>query len=389
MKLFGQGRGCNLKKINKLNFTVVCNKFGRKVTSRKKKQLGGLKTSRKNPWVIRNCRSVSKNSELDEILVTAPNKIEFYNHKYFDTTNKFIKDLQVAIQKSHSTTNSFVRLCLRDTEYISAAAALYLLAETDRTLKVFKNAKFQISYPKSKPSSLKNKPKVDVHGILIRLGFYKLLGKNPAKLVEQANVKCWDYVVGEVANGQLAGNLISKFVANKIDTGVLYRGAVEALSNAVEHAYDVNIESSANISDKRWWMLIAQLNGRLVVLICDLGHGIPNTLEITQSPELLSRIWSKLGGKNKTDGQYIQASTLVKKTRTDKTNRGKGGKDLTSLVDNYENSVLSIFSMKGVYRYVNRPKVKKINRLAYDHKSAINGTIVEWSIPLTGNFEAI
>jgi hypothetical protein len=373
-----------MKQLNKPNLKVASNKFGRKITSKIKKKPNGLHTSRKNPWVYKKNRKDKKETEFNEILITAPNKIEFYNRNFFDSTNRFIKDFQAAIKKAHSAANTIVRLCLRDTEYISAAAALYLLAETDKTIKIYSNAKFQVAYPKSMPLNLTKKPRVDVHGILIRLGFYKLLGKNPTQLKQQENVKCWDYVTGEVANGQLAGNLIDKFVANKVDTGALYRGAVEALSNAVEHAYDSEIKSSANIDDKRWWMLIAKLNNRLVVLICDLGHGIPNTLEITQSPELLSRIWTKLGGKNQTDGQYIEASTLVKKTRTDQKNRGKGGKDLTSLVDNYDNSILSIFSMKGVYRYVNKQKVKGV---AYDHKTAINGTIVEWSIPLTGNFK--
>lgn len=376
-----------MKKISTQNLTVPRNKFGRKIASKRKKKSSGLITSRKNPWVVKKSKRHNTKVDLNEIIVTAPNKIDFYNRKYFDATNQFIQDLQAAIQQAHASVNTAVRLCLRDTEYISAAAALYLLAETDRTLKVFDNAQFKISHPKSKPLSLTNQPRVDVHGILLRLGFYKLLGKNPTKLVEKANVKCWDYVIGDVANGQLAAKLIEQFVENKVATGALYRGAVEALSNAVEHAYDTTIKSNANIDDKRWWMLIAKLNGRLVVLICDLGHGIPNTIEVTQSPELLKRIWSKLGGKNQTDGQYIEASTLVKKTRTDKPYRGKGGRDLTSLVDNYDNSILSIFSMKGIYRYVNKSKIKSISGVAYDHKSAINGTIVEWSIPLTGNFE--
>ena len=366
-------------------FTTELNRYGRKVSSTRKRKFGSLSTSRKKSWSFKKDNNKSKNrNSLNELTVTAPNKIEFYNRKYFDSTNNFIKDLKSAIKNAHINTNTVVRLCFRDTEHISAAAALYLIAETDRTLKKCNNAQFRVTYPKTKPSNSTKTSKYDVHAILIRLGFYALLGKNPPKPVEQANVKCWDYVIGEAASGELAGKLIDKFVANKVDTSNLYRGAVEALSNAVEHAYDLKIQSSADISDKRWWMLIAKLDGRLVVLICDLGHGIPNTLEMTQSPELLKRIWSKLGGKDQTDGQYIEAATLVKKTRTEKTHRGKGGKDLTSLIDNYENSYLSIFSMKGVYRYKNRGRVKGF---AYDHKTSIDGTIVEWSIPLTGKFE--
>jgi hypothetical protein len=374
-----------VRKIAKFNQAASDNRFARKLTSRKRKaKIYG--TSRKKPWKSKKRKSRNgrngRNANIP-ILVTAPNQINFYKPNYFATTNGFIQDLQSSIKQANSS-GCKVKVCFRNTEFISAAAALYLLAETDRSTKKYPDVKFILTFPKTNAKNVLKTSQADVDGILNRLGFYKLLGKQSRKLVEKPHVKCWDHVSGEIADGKLAGQLINKFVTEKIDTSILYRGAVEALSNAVEHAYDDEIKSSANLEDKRWWMLIAKLNGHLIILICDLGHGIPNTLEITQSAELLKKIWSKLGGKNKTHGQYIEASTLVKKTRTEKKHRGKGGKDLTTLVDNYNNSVLSIFSMKGLYKYGNKKLIKGI---AYDHKNAINGTIVQWSIPIVGNFK--
>jgi hypothetical protein len=88
-----------------------------------------------------------------------------------------------------------------------------------------------------------------------------------------------------------------------------------------------------------------------------------------------------LGIKATKDCELIHASTLVKKTQTMKSNRGKGGKDLTTLVDLYPKSSLTIFSNRGIYRY--HGKGQRRQGVSYDNKTPINGTIVEWSIPLS------
>lgn len=70
----------------------------------------------------------------------------------------------------------------------------------------------------------------------------------------------------------------------------------------------------------------------------------------------------------------------VKRTRTKLGYRGKGGTDLQSIIENFENAQLRIISNKGNYRYTHRKKARP--ELMWDAKHSINGTIVEWSVPL-------
>ncbi|SPX40887.1 Uncharacterised protein [Haemophilus influenzae] len=74
----------------------------------------------------------------------------------------------------------------------------------------------------------------------------------------------------------------------------IYPSYIEAIANAVEHAYAQNIYSEREFPIKRWWMLLAILEGKLSLFVCDLGHGIPNTLEKTQKANVLSAIWNRL-----------------------------------------------------------------------------------------------
>ncbi|MBE3725420.1 hypothetical protein HJ192_11235 [Vibrio parahaemolyticus] len=130
---------------------------------------------------------------------------------------------------------------------------------------------------------------------------------------EIQSVRCWHQANGTLADGALAGRVIKELEKFGVEKSVLYRSSVEAISNAVEHGYDKNIKSNADISDKTWWMFAAVLENKLTILVADLGHGIPNTLEKTQDSSILDEIWGMLGIKATKDCELIHASTLVKK----------------------------------------------------------------------------
>ncbi|HAS6354451.1 TPA: hypothetical protein ACGVB5_002513 [Vibrio vulnificus] len=365
-----------MKKAKKQLRRRILNKFGRKVSSRKIR--GSIKHSnlkRKSPWRSRKM--------LPEIRVIAPSAIDFYKPKRFEKTNAFINELQQQIRSAYHNGKPHIRICFRNTHLITAAAAINLFAETSRTLKRCPGLSFSVTPP---PTTLVNgqrkTPLPVVETVLNRLGFYELLGLPKRKMRELPNVSCWHQTSGFEVDGQLAASILNKVQDTGIQSSLLYRSGIEAVANAVEHAYSEQIMSDADISLKTWWMFVAILDGKLVLLVCDLGHGIPNTLEKTQAPAVLEAIWKLLGTKATYDCQLIQASTLVKQTRTRLNNRGKGGKDLTSLVDKYPGSQLVIISNKGLYRYKDTSNIRKMFGTGYDHKSAINGTIIEWSIKL-------
>lgn len=354
--------------------------FGRKVSSKRLQSGSFSKLTRKKPWKARKVVS--------EIRVIAPSILNFYKPKHFGPTNTFIQNLQKAIKQAHNQKNTKVSICFRSTNLITAAAAISLFSETDRSVKKYPNVNFSVVKPPKTLLSKKDRtPFPLVDSVLNRLGFYELLGQPSRHLRELANVRCWKHAVGRVADGEVAASLIEQAKEAGIDTNILYRSSLEALANAVEHAYSQEIASKADLTDNRWWMFIAILNGRLVILISDLGHGIPNTLEKTQPPEVLRKIWGLLGGKATTDCKIIEASTLVKRTRTQKQNRGKGGKDLTSVIDSHPGSTLTIFSGHGVYQYKGTHAPKR--GYAFETRSPINGTIVEWSIPIANDLDKI
>lgn len=367
-------------KKNDLPKKVKLDRYRRKLSSKKMKKAnysGGVKqvryvgVARKKPW------KGKKNTPFIEVL--APAIIDFYKPKNYELSVKFIKELQKTIRLNFKKQDQIIKVCFRNTKYITAAAAIYLFSETSRSVRKYPGLKYSVSSPQK--VKIKETLVPLVESVLNRLGFYELLGLKTRSMKEIPSVKCWNQANGTLADGAVAGRIIKELENFGIAQRTLYRSSVEAISNAVEHGYDTNIQSDADISDKTWWMFAAVLENKLTLLVADLGHGIPNTLEKTQDASVLDEIWGMLGLKATKDCQFIHASTLVKKTQTRKKNRGKGGKDITTLVDQYPKSSLSIFSNRGLYRYHGKSSLRK--GISYDNQTPINGTIVEWSIPLS------
>ncbi len=302
--------------------------------------------------------------------VTAPPVIDLYNPRHHKKLTKFLSDVRQAI-----TTKKGVYICLRDTHAITASGGILFLSEIDRLVNRFGTAKIRASIPKPIADNFGGKRRV-AQAVLQKIGFYRLLKMSTGYAGEYEHVRCWDCVSGTMADGSLIGHLLKnvKSYINATRQRSLYRGACEALSNSCEHAYTGIRNDGLNIEDKRWWMFTAIRDGKLTVLVCDLGIGIPNTIHKTQSSNLLDKIFKIIGYNASTDGAWIQTATLVKRTRTQESHRGKGGSDLRMLVENDPEAVLSIFSNRG--RFHLSEKGEKV----LDYTNSIYGTIVEWSI---------
>lgn len=110
----------------------------------------------------------------------------------------------------------------------------------------------------------------------------------------------------------------------------LYGSVIESIANAMEHAYNPDIATERQFPVHRWWMLMAKMDDKLRLLICDLGHGIPNTLRENKEEgvlqEVFKLVFSLLKREMKSDSADILASTLIKETRTKLAYRGRGGK---------------------------------------------------------------
>ncbi|MGC0820784.1 ATP-binding protein [Pantoea agglomerans] len=304
------------------------------------------------------------------VTLMAPIRIDYYynNDRNYEITNKFINDLKDCTLKNKRR----VLINFSETNFISAAAMLSLLAEVDVILRKSPHARRAISF--SHPKNEK------IESILKQVGFYDLLRKVKRKTKDYDDVTFWKYTSGSLSQPVLANEMLAEIRKSlkSHNSKKLYRGFIEAMSNSVEHAY---IEEEPN-SESKWWTFAGIHEDQVIVVICDKGVGIPSTLPNTQGPNILRSFFETLGVSlnNVADSSYIKAAASLSRTRTGQANRGKGFTDITSVIDTIGSGMLSIFSNKG--RYIYKGNQGLINDMVKDYKTSVCGTIVEWVFPL-------
>ena len=171
----------------------------------------------------------------------------------------------------------------------------------------------------------------------------------------------------------------------------LWIGVQEAMNNVKHHAYimprNSNFASKVSATD-RWWMFSQEKDGKLTVLICDLGAGIPRTVPKTKRESLAPVIrWMRL--HKRSDGAVLSAvlkQTVLKErpsdsadsaSRTGLLNRGKGFYNIVKTVRAIDGGAVVIHSNSGYWRSL-KPGEQENNT----YKNSIGGTIVSWQIPL-------
>lgn len=324
-------------------------------------------------------KKLKRNGSLKKISpekILAPTILDIYKNEYHELVVDFIEK----IESKAKTGSKKIYICFRNTIHISAAAGLFLLAKLETIRSNHRILQYVVSKPPIKTSSKGEAHVVD--SVLNRIGIYASLGVKAREMKENPSVKCWEVIRGELVDSEIAGKLLET-ITEKMGTDYtdLYRPLIEAMSNSVEHAYrDDLYNKNKNNNKNKWWCFASIMNNKLILLICDLGVGIPKTLKLTQGEKVLAKLTEFIGKPITLDSEHIKASLQVKRTQTKLGYRGKGGTDLQSIIELYENTQLRIISNKGNYRYTNRKKAKP--ELIWDAKKSINGTIVEWSMPL-------
>ncbi len=346
-----------------------------------RKLLSKLKKTRKNTDKYGTSKDIKKNHlqvykkkrlkhkkiNSDKILITkeflmAPPSIDYYDYNNYNTTNKFfkkIKDLFLLGKKIH--------LNFDRTEKITASAMISFISEISllRDHNIYKD-NISFSHPKNEK----------IESILKQVGFYDLLNKNKRKTKEFDDVSYWNYASGINTDSQkLSENMndIEKKLS-EVAQKKLYRGFTEAMANCVEHAYYNTDEQT------RWWAFSGIKDNKLIVVICDKGIGIPRSLPLTRKEELIHHVMSVLGLSKLNDSALIKIAARMGRTRTDKGNRGKGLKDIKSIIDISNEGSLTIHSNHGYYSYYkNNGNTSDRKR---EQKSSVNGTIIEWAIPI-------
>lgn len=213
--------------------------------------------------------------------------------------------------------------------------------------------------------------------VLKQTGVFKLLGYKSAVVPTYPDVVHWRCANGNQVDGAKYDEVLGQYDGNipQAVANGLYLGLTEAMTNCHHHAYIAPRKDGLNQVDepKDWWMFSQERDGRLSVVFCDLGVGIPETLPI-QQPGLWQRIKTVFGAP--TDADAIDEAIKESRTRTLKHYRGKGLKQLVDVIEKTPGAVLALHSNQGRYTYRNGNSAKE------NFDGSIRGTLISWSVPL-------
>ncbi|MCU7858694.1 MAG: hypothetical protein KZQ86_02425, partial [Candidatus Thiodiazotropha sp. (ex Lucinoma kastoroae)] len=218
-----------------------------------------------------------------------------------------------------------------------------------------------------------------INQVLQQIGVLELLGQNPHIKTDHPDVINWHFAQGAGALGVKTETILGPHEGSfkeALQKG-LYLGLTEAMTNTRQHAYPNSKPSEDYTSEdnNEWWMFSQEKDGKVYVVFCDLGIGIPNSLP-NKKPALWEKIKEKVGGIP-SDSRIISEAIKYSRSRTGQDYRGKGLGQLTSILSKTKGGNLRLFSNQGCYNVADG--IIRRN----DYRDSIQGTLISWSISLT------
>lgn len=269
-----------------------------------------------------------------------------------------------------------VIISFEKTEIITPAAMILFVAEIDRAKRIFRDS-FDVKISKVRDRTVKQ--------LLVQIGLYDLCDMTPPYLNErdfQENVRHWRYATGERANESTSDAFaaVEGLISDRLRGG-MWKGISEAVINSVQHAYaQPRGVPGPRMKHRRWWMFTQERDGKLTVVVCDLGIGIPRSLPLNWDEKLLARILSMFSDKGQ-DVAALKASLELGRTSTNKTHRGKGLPQIWDAVKGVEanqNSGIVIYSNKARVAWSSRNS----EETSFEFDDSIFGTVISWTVPL-------
>lgn len=246
----------------------------------------------------------------------------------------------------------------------------------------------QIMADKSKRKMIRcnypNNPVVEQ--VLQHIGLFRLISMPGKAKITHPTVIHWNTASGNNVDGaKVAFTEGYQFnydgsIAGETTTNPLYDGAIEAMTNSFHHAYVYEDERPNDPLRHKWWMFSEEIGGEVTAGFCDLGIGIPASIQnvAKEDPSLVQRILEALSlGRN--DSGLIRAAFEVGKTRTRKTNRGKGLRDILKVLKELGSGRLTIFSYNGMYLY---DESEPIPEQLVEYADSVLGTLITWNLKL-------
>tara|TARA_R110001592_G_scaffold363300_1_gene683421 strand:- start:1027 stop:2136 length:1110 start_codon:yes stop_codon:yes gene_type:complete len=313
----------------------------------------------------------STHTRIPRASITAPHIIDIEKAEYRDKTLGFIADINNAIFVSGKK----IRIRFNSTKLVVATAGTLLLAEVDRIVKEKGPDWIKCTYPKNQ--------KIEI--ALQQSGFFKIINM-PERLAlrntapEKGFIRFIPICSGTEVDGSLTKPFFDEFRGhlNASCQSFLYGAIIEAIGNVHYHAYIMSRENSTCCLNHTWWMHTGiDHTGALFIMICDLGAGIPQTMPKKLGAQFIGIFKSVIGSDNLNDANIIKVATELSQTRTKKSYRGKGFKNMHDAIDIIGKGSLRVMSNKGCYSYKPNGTESTVN-----YSNSINGTMIVWSIPI-------
>ncbi len=177
---------------------------------------------------------------------------------------------------------------------------------------------------------------------------------------------------------------LQRITGKEIDKWTFLRsGLNEAITNVGQHAYPPTYKFRE--VDKNWYLTGSYRRSTRVlkIIFYDQGIGIPNSLPASELWEKVYQFMSELSvdvGLRKRDERLLKAAVEVERTRTGKSDRGKGLPDMLEFVRKRGEGYLSILSLRGLYKFSIENGKEKVKTVSFDNR--LYGTLIIWQTTL-------
>lgn len=260
-----------------------------------------------------------------------------------------------------------VTLDFSDTEKMYSDAVLLFWAELKRLIKFVKGrVEFKVILPHNKK----------VGQVLKQVGILDLLGVSASIVPQDHDVINWRAASGSRVLGEKYDDILQQYDGEITPflQGNLYTGITEAMTNVSNHAYDLSRDDGLGIDDQKdWWMFSHEKDNYLSVAFCDLGAGIPRTLPVKRRS-----VWNRLVRKGlKNDSDIIKFAVKDSVSRTRKSHRGKGLRQIMEVINGLPDAQAIVYSNRGVFMMNSGGTSRSV-----DYHDSILGTLIYWKIPL-------
>lgn len=315
-------------------------------------------------------RKIEKWNALHRLI---PGEIRLNSPEYFRLEDDVHDQMAIFLGRLRKAFVSSNNVCVdfKNLKKVVAGGMLLFFSEIHRLKNLFPRVSVRCFPPKDSA----------VVQVFRHLRVFELFGYKCKVIPTRADVVSWRYATSENIDGSAVGGVLSAYESLEGEKSrLLYRGATEAMYNAVGHAYIADREDGLPAPEKKsWWIFCKEDESNAVVAVCDLGIGIPRSLPKLYPDEIVRELLAKISrGRIPADSAMIEAAMQLSRTRTGVGSRGKGLQDTKAIVDAVPGGKLYVFSNKGMLLYQNGKYIRK------DYRKSIKGTVVVWVIPIKG-----